>query len=40
MMRRCGSEEKVASKESIGRDPLRQLPGKCNSDIVCTRYRR
>ena len=37
MTRRCGWEEKVASKESMGRDPLRQLPGKCSSDIVCTR---
>ena len=26
----------VASKESIGREPRRQLPGKCSSDVVCT----
>ena len=24
------------SKERMGREPLRQLPGKCNSDIVWT----
>lgn len=34
--RRCGAEVKVASKDSMGRDPLRQLPGKWSSDIVCT----
>ncbi len=26
----------LESNESIGRDPLRQLPGKWSSDIVCT----
>ena len=42
MTSRCGAEVKVESKESIGRDPLRQLPGKWSSDMVCTRcgYQR
>ena len=36
MTRRYGWVEKVASKERIGREPLRQLPGKWSSDIVWT----
>ena len=32
--RRYGCVLNVESKESMGRLPLRQLPGKCNSDIV------
>lgn len=36
MTRRCGALVKVASKERMGREPRRQLPGKCSSDIVCT----
>ena len=35
-MRRCGADVKVESKESIGRDPFKQLPGKWSSDMVCT----
>ena len=31
---------KVASKERIGREPLRQLPVKCSSSIVCTAGKR
>ena len=34
--RRWGSLSKEESNESIGRDPLRQLPVKCSSSIVCT----
>ena len=34
--RRCGAVVNVESKERMGRDPFRQLPGKCSSDIVCT----
>ena len=29
-------EVKVLSKERSGREPLRQLPGKWSSDVVCT----
>ena len=29
-------EVKVLSKERRGREPLRQLPGKWSSDVVCT----
>ena len=36
MTRRCGADVKVESKESMGRAPLRQLPGKWSSDMVCT----
>ena len=35
-MRRCGADVKVESKESIGREPFKQLPGKWSSDMVCT----
>ena len=34
--RRCGSLSKDASKERIGREPLRQLPVKWSSSIVWT----
>ena len=42
MTRRYGWVEKVASKERMGREPLRQLPGKWSSDIVWTfdRHKR
>ena len=36
MRRRCGAVVNVESKERIGREPRRQLPGKCSSDMVCT----
>lgn len=36
MTRKCGALVKVASKERMGREPRRQLPGKCSSDMVCT----
>lgn len=36
MTRRWGEEVKVASKERIGREPRRQLPGKWSSEVVCT----
>ena len=35
-MRRWGADVNVRSKDSIGREPFRQLPGKWSSDIVCT----
>ena len=34
--RRYGADVNVESKESIGRDPFKQLPGKWSSDMVCT----
>jgi hypothetical protein len=34
--RRWGSLSKEASKERMGREPLRQLPVKWSSSIVCT----
>ena len=36
IMRRWGADVNVESKERIGRDPFRQLPGKWSSDMVCT----
>ena len=36
MTSRYGAESNLESNESIGRDPLRQLPGKWSSAIVCT----
>lgn len=36
MMRRCGADVNVESKERMGRDPFKQLPGKWSSDMVCT----
>ena len=36
MTRRWGSLSNEASKERMGREPLRQLPVKWSSSIVCT----